>query len=67
MGTIVFNALTEDLNEMIGESEYDIIEVRRPNMPHHCQFSAFECGFGDLVYKREEEIEMTIGRSLSKH
>lgn len=41
-------------------SEWDIVEVRRPNMPHHCQFSAFECGFGDLVYKREEKIEMTL-------
>lgn len=55
-----FNALTEDLKENTGEPEYDIIEVRRPNMPHHCQFSAFKCGFGDLVYKREEEIEMTL-------
>lgn len=55
-----FDALTEDLKEDTGEPEYDIIEVRRPNMPHHCQFSAFECGFGDLVYKQEEEIEMTL-------
>lgn len=55
-----FNALTEDLKENTGEPEYDIVEIRRPFMPRHCQFSAFEYGFGDLVYKREEEIEMTL-------
>lgn len=40
--------------------DLDIIAVRRPTMPHHCQFCAFDNNFGTLVYERKEVEEMTL-------
>ena len=42
------------------ESDYDIIAVRRPIEPYHCQFDAFDEELGRLVYKRKEVEEMTL-------
>lgn len=41
-------------------NDYDIIAVRRPFSPSHCQFNAFAYEYGTLVYKREEPEEMTL-------
>ena len=41
-------------------NEYDIVAVRRPTQPCHCQFSAFDYKDGKLVYERKEVEEMTI-------
>lgn len=38
----------------------DIVAVRRPTVPCHCQFCAFERNFGTLVYERKEVEEMTL-------
>lgn len=59
-GTIItpkgFNFLdniNEDLTSHIDDSNYDVIAVRRPIEPYHCQFYAFKQKLGDLVYERE--------------
>ena len=51
----VDNNLTHQFN-----NEWDVIAVRRPTKQHHCQFSAFDSKFGDLVYERVEPEEMTL-------
>jgi hypothetical protein len=54
-----FDTLSDDLREM-GDSEWDIIAVRRPEQKHHCQFIAFDKELGTLVYERKEPEEMTL-------
>lgn len=41
-------------------SHYDIIAVRRPRKKGDCQFDAFGCQHGTLVYERKEVEEMTL-------
>lgn len=51
-----FNTLSDirdDLTDKMG-GEFDIIAVRRPTEPQHCQFCAFEYNKGELVYERKE-------------
>lgn len=51
----------EDLTDIkFHDSDFDIIAVRRPTEPHHCQFRAFDCEYGELVYEREKVEEMTL-------
>ena len=54
-----FENITEELT-MLYNKTYDIIAVRRPHKKSECQFSAFECEYGTLIYEREECREMTI-------
>ncbi len=45
----------EDLTEIKYRNvDSDIVAVRRPTEPWHCQFCAFREEMGDLVYEREE-------------
>lgn len=39
---------------------FDIVAVRRPIAPYHCQFCAFKNEYGNLVYERKEPEEMTL-------
>ncbi len=51
----------EDLTDIkFHDSDFDIIAVRRPTEPHHCQFCAFDCEYGELVYEREKVEEYLI-------
>lgn len=50
----------EDFSDRGGNKEWDIVEVRRPNSPCECQFTAFKHGFGEVKYKYEEIVEMTL-------
>ena len=52
-------AIREDLTSINGKS-YDIMEVRRPCFFTDCNFSAFKDDLGEVIYKREEAIEMTF-------
>ena len=58
-GFNVASDFKDDLTEKHG-TDYDIIAVRRPNKPSQCQFMAFDCKFGDLIYERHEPEEMTL-------
>lgn len=42
------------------EKQWDIIAVRRPLVKSDCQFDAFQCQWGTLVYERKEVEEMTL-------
>lgn len=57
----VIHHFTEDLmyDGMNSKGE-DIVAVRRPKSVYHCQFCAFEKGYGTLVYERKEVEEMTL-------
>ena len=57
-----FNLLSDIKNDLTHKiwSESDIMEVRRPNQPHHCSFKAFDDKRGILVYERTEPVEMTL-------
>lgn len=62
-GYNTLSELTDDLKYIYYEYDNcdDIIAVRRPKQPHHCQFCAFEEKLGELVYEREDEPEeMTL-------
>lgn len=51
----------EDLTDIkFHDSDFDIIAVRRPTEPHHCQFCAFDFEYGELVYEREKVEEMAL-------
>lgn len=51
----------EDLTDIkYHDSIFDIVAVRRPTEPWHCQFCAFDKKLGDLVYERKEVEEMTL-------
>lgn len=54
--------INDDLTYCInsGNSEYDIIAIRRPCEKSDCRFEAFNCELGTLVYERKEPEEMTI-------
>lgn len=53
--------LNDDLTSAYtDDSEWDIVAVRRPKYNYHCQFNAFKCGHGTLVYERKEVEEMTL-------
>ena len=42
-------------------NDYDIVMVRRPTHPYHCQFCAFDNKYGEIVYERKNEPEeMTL-------
>jgi hypothetical protein len=49
----------EDLTDK-QHSDYDIVAVRRPKEKGDCQFDAFGCKHGTLVYERKEVEEMTL-------
>lgn len=51
----ISNDLTNSINH-----DYDIVGVRRPVIPAHCSYKAFDLEFGQLVYDREEVEEMTL-------
>lgn len=51
--------IQNDLTSAIHE-RYDIVAVRRPNDKEDCQFCAFDCEYGTLVYERIEPEEMTL-------
>ncbi len=70
-GTVItprlYNAMSDiadDLRHYItdgdGNSQFDIVAVRRPQEPCDCCFSAFDRGLGRLVYERKEVEEMTL-------
>lgn len=49
----------DDLTSVNG-TDFDIVAVRRPSVDWECRFSAFDDKLGTLVYKRNEEEEMTL-------
>lgn len=53
------NMFLEDLSH-VQMSAWNIVAVRRPTERHHCQFSAFEKEYGELVYERKGPEEMTL-------
>ena len=65
-GTLIrpssFNTISYLLDDLTcpGDSSYDIVAVRRPCQPSDCQFDAFTCCRGKLVYERKEVEEMTL-------
>lgn len=42
------------------DEQWDIVAVRRPLKKRDCQFNAFQCEWGILVYERKEPEEMTL-------
>ena len=58
----ILDELTDDLLSTFNDDDSDdIIAVRRPKQPYHCQFCAFDEGLGELVYERGDETEkMTL-------
>ena len=63
LGTIIsergystLDNLNNDLTTVyaIDKEEWDVIAVRRPKLICDCQFCAFKCEFGTLVYQRFE-------------
>ena len=42
------------------DEQWDIVAVRRPQEKRDCQFNAFDCEWGTLVYERKEVEEMTL-------
>ena len=61
-GFNILDELTDDLLSTFNDDDSDdIIAVRRPKQPYHCQFCAFDEGLGELVYERgDEPEEMTL-------
>lgn len=61
-GFNILDELTDDLLSTFNDDDFDdIIAVRRPKQPYHCQFCAFDEGLGELVYERgDEPEEMTL-------
>lgn len=55
-----FGGINDDLTAAFGGKSWDIIAVRRPVSRCDCVFNAFENERGDLVYEREEPVEMTL-------
>lgn len=49
-----------DLTDISMSDNWDIVAVRRPNKKGDCQFCAFDCEYGTLVYERKEVEEMTL-------
>lgn len=65
LDTIISKEGYSDLNTMSSnlttiDEQWDIIAVRRPLKQCDCQFSAFACEWGALVYERKEVEEMTL-------
>lgn len=58
-GFNLISDIRDDLTDEMGK-QYDIVAVRRPTQPKHCQFCAFKNEFGELVYERKEVEEMTL-------
>ena len=52
--------LNDDLTWVHKNPDYDVVAVRRPTCPKECTFSAFDSGYGELVYERKEVEEMTL-------
>jgi hypothetical protein len=68
-GTIITKNGWNDLKDINDDLTYkpdtdwdgnDIVAVRRPNEPMHCNFDAFDRKYGTLVYERKEVEEMTL-------
>lgn len=61
-GFNILDELTDDLLSTFNDDDSDdIIAVRRPKQPYHCQFCAFDEELGELVYERKDEPEeMTL-------
>ena len=57
-----FNKLSDITDNLTfyAQREYDIMAVRRPRNAADCRFDAFDLSCGDLVYERDERIEMTL-------
>ena len=49
-----------DLTNMYEQKGWDIVAIRRPKGKSDCQFDAFRCERGTLVYERKEVEEMTL-------
>jgi hypothetical protein len=65
LGTIISKDGYSNLDNMRSnltapDEQWDIVAVRRPQAKNHCQFSAFACEYGELVYERKEPEEMTL-------
>lgn len=58
-GWVVIGEVDSDLRSNENE-DFDIVEVRRPKREGDCNFAAIDQGWGDLVYKREDPVEMTL-------
>jgi hypothetical protein len=48
------DSIKEDLTHESMDG-WDIVKVRRPTDPKHCQFCAYNCNYGTLVYDRERD------------
>ena len=63
-GFMVLAETNEDFSDKSGDTNWDIIEVRRPKHPYECQFTCFESNLGEVVYNRERDsvpvVEMTL-------
>lgn len=63
-GFMVLADTNEDFSDKSGDTNWDIIEVRRPKHPYECQFTCFESNLGEVVYNRERDsvpvVEMTL-------
>lgn len=60
-GTISLSDVNADLTS-ITDKTYDIIEVRRPKFDTDCHFDIYKHDRGEVVYKREETVEMTLSK-----
>jgi hypothetical protein len=59
-GFMPFHKTNEDLTDHEGDSEWDIVAVRRPVNKHDCQFTAFKHNLGELVYDRERDTKKPL-------
>lgn len=58
-GYNLLGRMSEDLTHNHDEG-WDIVQVRRPAEPVHCQYNAFEKHYGELVFPVEQIEEMTL-------
>lgn len=58
-GWNLLSNINEDLTSDIA-SQHDIVAVRRPKFASNCTFNSFDYPEGELVYEREEAVEMTL-------
>ncbi len=52
--------INEDLTYQDDLVDYDIVKVYRPKEPYQCGFSEYAYKHGELVYKRDDVVRMTL-------
>ena len=64
-GFNILDELTDDLLSTFNDDDSDdIIAVRRPKQPYHCQFCAFDEGLGEPEEMTLDEICKALGKEI---